>query len=174
MKFFLPFLAENTLTITLLSLIINYATLYFWQRDGFSMMEIAFISMITGIIFFFIALFLTWRTTQRYLAECRAEQLPALPIWQQTLLYSGTILLLACGLDYAFCTFIDDSIPRQFAQSLEQFMEQQGQDTTGIAEFAKMPLLLQNIATLAIGILMGNGIGGFIAYAKQQKQLLNH
>ncbi len=161
---------QASIIIALTTFILTYITLYQWQKDGFSIMEISIMSILTAIFVFFIIIAINIWQVNIYRKKSLEESIsPIKKIWSVIIITILSFALLSL-FDSLLFYFIDKSIPKSYAEGLEDLLKSSGQPTESLSEFSEMPFMLQNGIVIFIAALIGSMIS--LIFIKKDGQLL--
>jgi|GEM_PF-1957161 len=155
----------------LVTFVMSCLTILYWKRDGFDFLEISFMSIIAGIYLFIIIIPMNIIFLNRGIRYGLKNDLPILKRVYQVLLSLIIGMAVFLLLDSIYF-LVDNSISKDFAQSLKEMSEANGRQLAGIEEFASLPFGVQNgILTFVLGLL-----GSFIslAFIKRDGQLIKN
>jgi hypothetical protein len=129
----------------------NYLILSLWQdENGFTLIELSFIPIITGFLYFFLVIIFNAYFTNKFVKNNLDFKFKK---W----------ILLVIILSVSFISFVifdslmflfDNSISHDYAEGLKNILERDNQDTSSIKDFYYLPNSIQNgIVTLLLGVI---------------------
>lgn len=155
--------------IGITTFILSYATASFWQRDGFSLMEISLLSLLAGFYFFVAIIVGNAIGLNKYMRSVISEG--------QKTIKRGYLVLLVLFFSFLFYLlsdtlifFIDKSISADYGNALIKLAAANNKSLDGVEAFVKIPFGLQNaIATFICALL---GALASILFIKKDGQVL--
>lgn len=149
-------LLEIGLTTAVLGLVAVYAVAYGWNEDGFDLREIAWLSLLPGLLLLLIASLVGLVLLPKYRRNCQlANQAPLSKGRQMLVLFASTLSTLLL-LDFLFFYFVDQSLSTAFAEAvagIDTGTDEATKQQT-LASFARLPFLLQNGVVIGIFLLI--------------------
>ncbi|MBY0433110.1 MAG: hypothetical protein K2U26_03275 [Cyclobacteriaceae bacterium] len=145
--FHLNYLFSSSLIVSVISLGLIYFIIHNWSIDGYSKLEISFMAVLPGFIFFAFTLLLNSSMEVVYLRSCANEQILPVKMIFQIIYVSFYVILIGVVLDTLYYYFIDDSIAVDFAEGLEGIIATEGKSfkEEDLKDFRSLPYLLQNV-----------------------------
>jgi hypothetical protein len=161
---------QAALIIALTTFILSYVILYQWQKDGFSIMEISVMALLTAIIIFFIIIAVNIWHVNNYRKKSIVKGInPIKKVWSVIIIAIASFTLLSL-FDSLLFYFVDKSIPQSYAEGLGDLLKSSGQSTESLNEFNEMPFMLQNGIVIFIAAIIGSLIS--LIFIKKDGQLL--
>ncbi|MFC0320745.1 hypothetical protein [Olivibacter oleidegradans] len=136
--------------------ILTYATAYYWLRDGFDPFETTCLALITAVYFLFsVFIFNSWLLS-RYNRQMTEDGIKKFTSFYQVCLTAIFGFITFLIMDATIYYLVDDTIPKEFTNSLIELVDKTGGDTSELIEFAELTFGLQNgILTFILGIIGG-------------------
>lgn len=155
--------------IGIITFTLSYATASYWQKDGFSLVEVSLLTILTGFYFFITIIVGNAVGLNKYIRSiinegCKAVKRRYLVLL--VLLFSFMFYLLFDTIIF----FVDKSISIDYANALMELATANNDSLQGIDDFAKIPFAIQNgIATFIFALI---GALASILFLKKDGQLL--
>lgn len=139
--------------------ILSLITILRWQDEGFDLLEVSFMSIISGVYFMIVIIVVNIIGLNMYIRDTiKSGHQPILRILQILLIFvlSFVIYLL---LDSVFFIF-DSSISKEYAESLIELSQKNGGklEESSLSDFANLPFSLQNGIITSVFALIGSFI----------------
>lgn len=148
-------LIELGILIGVISFILTYLTTTIWQTKGISMGEAIMLPLVGGF-YLFLSI-----TIGNIIGINKVRKLNKKNGGQQVKkIYEILIVIFISILIYtsfdSICFLFDDSLSKDYANSLEELLKSSGESTDDIKDFDKLPFSIQNIfSTIFSAIISG-------------------
>ncbi len=144
---------ETGLMVGLGTFILSYATLIFWNRNGFDWLEISLMTMLAGLYFFIVIIPANVFMLNRYTRSMLENGEQPIGRFYQVLIVVAVAIGMYLTID-SLMFLVDDTIPVAFGEALKQMAVDNGRTIAGMDEFATLPFGVQNgILTLLFGLV---------------------
>lgn len=130
-----------------------------WQNEGFDLLEVSFMSIISGVYFMIIIIIANVIGLNMYIRDAiKSGHQPILKILQILLIFVSSFVIYIL-LDSAFFIF-DGSISKEYAESLLELSQKNGGtlEESSLSDFANLPFSLQNGIITSVFALIGSFI----------------
>ena len=138
-----------------ITFVLTFLITFCWNSDGLGLLEFSFLPLIAGFFLFFTVLILNIiylnkiiKNSFRVSENQRFNKYIMLSIVLVTSVFTYTII------DFLVFLF-DDSLPKEYAKGLIEFLRKNGSPTEGMEEFSNLSFGIQN--------LISNLVSSFIA-----------
>jgi len=138
--------------------VLTFITCLYWLQDGFDMIEVSLLTIISGFYFLLIIPIANSIGLNKYIRKTLDAGKKPLKRIHLVLIVFGISLLTYVLLDSVFF-LIDKSVSLEYADALKYLANTNNQPVEGMDSFTKIPFSIQNvIVTFILGLL-----GSFIS-----------
>jgi uncharacterized membrane protein AbrB (regulator of aidB expression) len=130
-----------------------YGIAYFFENDGFSLMEVAFLPFLIGLIFIILSFTISFVFLIKY--NNLTGKTPIKSIYYIAWVSLVSLILIFIT-DTFMHTFFDKELSKKYAKKLIEIAIAYKKPTDDIENLSNFPFLFQNWTICLIGMILGN------------------
>jgi hypothetical protein len=133
------------LTVGIIVFLLSVITVLYWQRDGIDLIEVSFMSIISGLYFFLVIIIANIIGLNKYIRTMIGDGRTPFKRIIQIFIILLTSFMVYAAFDSVYF-LIDKSISAEYAEALLNLANKSGDSLNKrtLEDFAKLPFALQN------------------------------